>query len=108
VLARGYKIKKGCSGLTALTPPKGAPNVLLIMNGRLARHVTRADRCPAGCWSIVCGRESAFRLAVGVSAHDPITISAFAALLVTVALAANYIPAYRATRIDPMVALRYE
>jgi putative ABC transport system permease protein len=47
-------------------------------------------------------------LLFGVSAHDPITIIAFAALLVIVALAANYIPAYRATRIDPMVALRYE
>jgi predicted permease len=44
----------------------------------------------------------------GVSAHDPITMVAFAALLVTVALAANYIPAYRATKIDPMVALRHE
>jgi putative ABC transport system permease protein len=34
-------------------------------------------------------------LLFGVSAHDPITIIAFAALLVIVALAANYIPAYR-------------
>jgi putative ABC transport system permease protein len=47
-------------------------------------------------------------LLFGVSAHDPLTMIAFAALLVTVALTANYIPAYRATRIDPMVALRYE
>jgi putative ABC transport system permease protein len=47
-------------------------------------------------------------LLFGVSARDPITMIAFAALLVTVALAANYIPAYRATRIVPMVALRYE
>jgi predicted permease len=47
-------------------------------------------------------------LLFGVSAHDPITMIAFSALLVTVALAANCIPGYRATRIDPMVALRYE
>jgi putative ABC transport system permease protein len=47
-------------------------------------------------------------LLFGVSAHDPITMVAFAALLGTVALAANYIPAYRATKIDPMVALRCE
>ena len=47
-------------------------------------------------------------LLFGVSAHDPITMIAFAALLGTVALAANYMPAYRATKIDPMLALRYE
>jgi len=50
---------------------------------------------------------SAFMLAVW-RAHDPITMMAFAALLVTVPLAANYIPAYRPTKIDAMVALKYE
>jgi ABC-type antimicrobial peptide transport system permease subunit len=45
-------------------------------------------------------------LLYGVSATDPATFAAGAALFVAVAFAASYIPAIRATRVDPVVTLR--
>jgi putative ABC transport system permease protein len=82
--------------------------------GDLRRMVLRQGMAPvlaglaAGIIAAIFAGRLISSLLFGVSAHDPLTFAIVALVVAAVATLACYIPARRAMRVDPMVALRYE
>jgi predicted permease len=81
-------------------------NMLALVLGRGARLALIG--IAAGVLGALALTRFLSSLLFGVQAHDPLTFTAVAVLLLLVALAACYVPARRAMKVDPMVALRYE
>jgi len=83
--------------------PADVLRLILASGGRLALFGTAVGFVAAlGLTQLMRG------IIYGVKATDPLTFVVVSALLLLVAIAACYVPARRATRVDPMVALRYE
>jgi putative ABC transport system permease protein len=83
--------------------PGDVVRMMLGEGGRLA-----VTGVAVGSIAAVAGARLIRGLLFEVSATDPFTFVAVAAGLLAVALLASYIPARRATRVDPMIALRGE
>jgi putative ABC transport system permease protein len=81
-------------------------DVLRLVLGRAATLIS-AGTCVGLAGSVGLARLIA-KLLFGTSPLDPLTFAAAPALLAAVALAASYLPASRATRVDPAMALRHE
>ena len=93
-----------CSDLMALGAPPSKMSGLVISGGLKLSLVGVA----IGLALAVALAQLMKGLVFGISVWDPLTFVSAAAVLVCVAVVASYIPARRAMRVDPIVALRHE
>ncbi|HEY6273370.1 MAG TPA: ABC transporter permease [Terriglobales bacterium] len=84
----------------------GAPDILRLVLQRGARLI--ALGIAIGLMAAFAFSRLLASMLYHVTATDPITFFAVALMLIAVAIAACYIPARRATKVDPIIALRYE
>jgi putative ABC transport system permease protein len=92
-------------GLRSALGASGGAIVRLVIGGGITRVLIGLGIGFAGALALTRVMKS---LLFGVSATDPWTMAAVAFGLILVAAIACYVPARRATKVDPMVALRYE
>jgi ABC-type antimicrobial peptide transport system permease subunit len=83
-----------------------ARNVLLMVLGQAGKMVMLGVAAGVLCALALTRLMSS--MLFGVSPTDPLTLAGVAIVLTLVSLLACWIPARRATRVDPLVALRYE
>jgi ABC-type antimicrobial peptide transport system permease subunit len=67
-----------------------------------------ADGIAIGLPAALAGARLVGKLLYGLSGTDPLSLAAAAGVMIAAGLLAGYLPARRAARIDPLVALRYE
>lgn len=77
----------------------------MVLKQGLAMATVGAFGGLLGAWVL---RRVVAQLVFGISPADPLTFAAAASVLVVLAASATYLPARRAAKVDPMVALRYE
>jgi ABC-type antimicrobial peptide transport system permease subunit len=83
-----------------------SPDVIRLVLGTTARALVLG--LAAGIAGSIAGSALLRSYLFGLSGIDPVTYAGVTAILVAASLAAAFIPARRATRIDPLIALRYE
>src|SRR5213076_2434140 len=91
----------------ALGANRGAMLKMILQQG-MALTLIGVALGLGGAYVLTRYLESLTSMLFGVQPRDPLTFGATAALLTIVALIACLVPARRATKVDPMVALRYE